>query len=595
MFSEAEEYFLRAVRRLTLRNANPRGGEPFYNLGLAAMYSGKCDEAYEAFHKSVWNYTWQSAGYYALAGISTQRGKLSLALEQIEQSLMANGRNLKARALKAALLRKTGRSVEAQSLIAQSLANDGLDFRTMIERFFLGRTAQDLHAFLNALQPDIQTLLDVTYDLAWSGLRDDAIFLLDSCAEIVWCDVPMFWYTFSWFAAALGRDLQAQSNVEKAESISPRYCFPARLEEMIVLEDCIKRNPSGARAYYYLGNLYYDKRRYQDAIRCWRSSVERDDTFSIPWRNLGIAEFNVLHDSQAADRMYARAFAASPGDARVFYEWDQLKKRARLASPQERLHTLNQHLPLVESRDDLSVEYVTLLNQADQWQQALDRLSARRFSPWKGGEGLVAAQYVYAQRALGREALVAGDARAALDHFEAARVYPHNLGEGKHFLVLERDLDYFSGLAAVKLGDAELAARYWQAAAAPLPALGIHSYFQALALRALGNADAARTVLSDLAEFAAAQMKKEPKIDYFATSLPNLLLFDDDIARQNRVESLLLSALAHLGLGQTEDGGRELQHALAEDPNHLLAIETLRWFQVERANAVKTREAQASL
>ena len=67
-----------------------------------------------------------------------------------------------------------------------------------------------------------------------------------------------------------------------------------------------------ARAHYYLGNLYYDKRRYEEAIRCWRRSVELDDRFSIPFRNLGIAEFNMLHNPEAADRMYARAFAADP-------------------------------------------------------------------------------------------------------------------------------------------------------------------------------------------------------------------------------------------------------------------------------------------
>jgi hypothetical protein len=46
--------------------------------------------------------------------------------------------------------------------------------------------------------------------------------------------------------------------------------------------------------------------------------------------------------------------------------------------------------------------------------------------------------------------------------------------------------------------------------------------------------------MSSLAEFAARQM--ESKIDYFATSLPNLLLFDDDANKRNRIDSLLLSA-----------------------------------------------------
>ena len=64
----------------------------------------------------------------------------------------------------------------------------------------------------------------------------------------------------------------------------------------------------------------------------------------------------------------------------------------------------------------------------------------------------------------------------------------------------------------------------------------------------------------------------EPKIDYFATSLPNLLLFNDDLVKRNRVDALFLSALARMGLATREEL-TELEQLLAEDPNHLLAAE----------------------
>ena len=159
-----------------------------------------------------------------------------------------------------------------------------------------------------------------------------------------------------------------------------------------MLKSAIARNPSAARARYYLGNLYYDKRRYDEAIRSWRRSIELDGSFSIPWRNLGIAEFNVLRNPQAADRMYEKAFAANPEDARLLFEWDQLRKRARLASPQDRLSCLAKYPELVGRRDDLTVEFVTLLNQAGKFQEALSVLKKSRFSPWEGGEGLASAQ-----------------------------------------------------------------------------------------------------------------------------------------------------------------------------------------------------------
>ena len=594
-FAGAEEHFQRAAARLTLRNPNPYEGEPYYNLGLARMYQFNGAGAYDALHKAVWNYAWQNPGYYALASLTTGRDELTLALEQVEQSLLTNGLDLKARALKAAILRKLNRDSEASALIDDSLAFDRFDFRAMAERFLLSNNLNDLEAFVAALEADVQTLLDVVYDLAWSGLHSDAFLLLDSCIGRQGMDHPMLWYTLSWLAALSGRDTQALQYTEKAEAASSLHCFPARLEEMIVLEDCLRRRPQSARACYYLGNLYYDKRRYEDAIGCWRRATELDAAFSIPFRNLGIAEFNILHNPQTANRMYASAFNANREDARVLFEWDQLQKRAALASPEERLRFLVKHRTLVDQRDDLSVEYITLLNLCGQWREALKQLRARRFSPWEGGEGLVSAQYVYAHRALGCAALEAGRAQEALNHFEAARHYPHNLGEGKHLLTLERDLDYLSGLAARDSGDGDLALRYWNAAAAPLADLGIHSYFQALALRELGKNEAARTVLLSLAEHASNQMKAEPKIDYFATSLPNLLLFNDDLKRRNRIESMLLRALASHGLGDAEAANRQLDKVLAEDPNHLLATQMHRWIKRGSESPSSTSEAHYTL
>jgi len=576
-FVQAEEHFTRAIRRLIRLNPNPRDGEPHYNLGLTLLYQGKTAGSYDAFHKAVWNQPWQGPGYYALASISTARGNLTLALEQIHRSLGASPSSLNSLGLKASLLRLLGRPNEAGTLIDATLVQDPLAFRLIVERFFL--TNDPNH--LAALVADLQTLLDITFELAASGLTIDAQTLLEAAASLA-PNHPMLHYTRSWLAAQLSQPGQSIQQAAQAEAAPPDYCFPARLEEMIVLEDAIRRNPSAAKAHYYLGNLYYDKRRYPEAIACWRKSVDIDPTFSIPWRNLGIAEFNILHNPLAADKMYARAFAANPADARLLYEHDQLKKRARLATPQARLKILQAHSTLVALRDDLTVELITLLNQASQHQTALDQLAARRFSPWEGGEGLVSGQFVHAHRALGLAALIAQDPADALEHFTAARHYPHNLGEGKHLLTLERDLDYFSALATQQLNGAQLACQHLQNAAAPLPAPSHYSYFQAQALKSLGNTEAAHEILVALAAHAQNLVTTPPKIDYFATSLPNMLLFDDDLAQRNRIESLLLAALASHGLGDAQPAINQLQQLLTEDPNHLFAAQMLGWIQSDR-------------
>jgi len=576
-FAAAERHLAVAMRRLTVRNPNPYDGEPYYNVGRVLYLQGRNEEAYAAFHKAVWNYAWQSPGYYALACISAGRGHLQLALEQVDQSLVTNAHHLQAHALRISLLSRMGRWDEALAKLDAALALDPLDFRLRVERFLHNGEAQELNEFLRALEGDVQTLLDVVFDLAWSGLKDDAYVLLraalsTSLPDHPIMDHPMLWYTLGWLAASLGKQQLAAEAHTRAEAASPLYCFPARIEEMIVLEDTLLRQPASAKALASLGNLYYDKRRYQAAIDCWRRSVELDGSYSIPWRNLGIAEFNILHDAVAADRMYARAMAAAPADARLFYEWDQLKKRAGLATAQDRLAELDAHRDLVDQRDDLSVEHITMLNQTGKWTQALEELANRRFSPWEGGEGLVSAQYVHAHRALGTAALSAGDPHSALEHFEAARNYPWNLGEGKHLLTLERDLDYLSGCAANDLGDESQATRRWDNASAPLSAVGVHTYFQALAAIALGEDARGRKILQELADFAELRRNSTVRIDYFATSLPNMLLFEDDLQQRNRVESLFLSGLAVLGLNQIAQAHEYLREVIALEPNHLYAL-----------------------
>jgi hypothetical protein len=71
------------------------------------------------------------------------------------------------------------------------------------------------------------------------------------------------------------------------------------------------------------------------------------------------------------------------------------------------------------------------------------------------------------------------------------------------------------------------------------------------------------------------------KIDYFATSLPNLLLFDDNLEERNKIESLFLAALADHGFGRREKAIDGLRQVTASDPNHQCARFVLDWIEHE--------------
>ena len=106
-------------------------------------------------------------------------------------------------------------------------------------------------------------------------------------------------------------------------ALSPDYCFPSRLEEIVILEAAMRANPHDGKAPYYLGNLLYDRRRHDEAIVLWEKSAKLDGNFSIVWRNLGIGYFNIRQQPAKARAAYDRAFKANPTDARLLYERDR--------------------------------------------------------------------------------------------------------------------------------------------------------------------------------------------------------------------------------------------------------------------------------
>jgi tetratricopeptide (TPR) repeat protein len=565
-FSLAETHFRRAIERLTLRNANPYDGEPLYHLGQTLRHLGRNMEAYAAFYKATWNQAWQSAGYHALAELDCQRGDWATALDHLDRSLRLNTDHLNARNLRVMVLRQLGRTVEAESALSATLTLDPLDGWA---RWLAGQP----------MPGDTQSKFDLALDLARAGLDCEAIALLETAVpEPSSGTAPLIRYYLGWLYGRLGDETAAFERYQAAAKASPDYCFPARLEEIAILEDAMRRNPHDARAPYYLGNLFYDLRRHHEAIELWKQATRLDQNFSIAWRNLGLGLFNIAKQPAKARAAYDHACCANPRDARLLFERDQLWKRLGV-TPAVRVKVLEKYSMLVAQRDDLSVEFCALCNQVGCHGDALAILSSRKFQPWEGGEGQALGQHVQTHLALGRKALAAGDAVGAAGHFKQALTSPPNLAEAKHFLANQSDIHYWLGMALHCQGDPEGAARHWSHSAEfrgdfqemSVRAFSEMTYFSALSLQRLGQAEAAQKLLRELLAYGKRLAKTPAKIDYFATSLPTMLLFDDDIQFRQGTAALFLQAQALLGLGRKKQARETIDAVLKRDPNHPLA------------------------
>ena len=562
LFAQSEAYFRAAVERMTQRNPNPYDSEPYLNLGLSLLYQGRDEEAYDAFFKSVWTAAQQEAGYYYLACIDCRRGAYETALEHVERSLVRNGHSLKARALRGMILGRLGRTDEAAAWFAENLKLDAFDYISRIE-------SGDVQGALSMMGARASSYVECAIDYAEAGFAAEALRVLGLCPV----EHPMVFY----HRALLGDEAALQ----RAAACSSLYCFPNRLEDIRALTFAIEHNPSDAKAPYYLGCLWYDRRQYDAAIDCWERSARLDGSFPTVWRNLALAYFNKRGERERALSCMERACALDETDARVLLELDQLRRKLNVPVAQ-RLSYLDAHRDVAFLRDDLYTEYCTLLNDLGRHEEALSLLMARRFHPWEGGEGKVTKQYAVALTQLGREALAQGDAARARALLERALVFPENLGEGKLEGAKDNDIHYYLGLAERALGDEDAALRHLQLAAEGEgePA-GMMYYndqpadmilYQGLANRALGREERARSRFHKLISYGEKHYYDVVQIDYFAISLPDLQLFDEDLTVRNRAHCEYLIALGSHGLGDPARAGACYDAALAIDCAHQGAI-----------------------
>ena len=574
-FQKAEPYLRKAVKIWQKRNPNPYDGEALFNLALCLKFQHRLQEAYELFWKSTWNKAWADAGYFEAACISTSQGRYDDALDELNRSLVFNSCNHKARALKVAVLRLLGCKDEALAWINESLKLDRFNYGCMFEQHLL--TGESLEHLKELMHDNVHNYHELALDYAQTGLWQECIDVLQLATE----RHPMTYYYRGWAQLGLGDAVAANAAFEEAEQVDSYCCFPNRLEDVNVLTMAKTVNPDGAKAPYYLGCLYYDKRQYDVAIEHWERSAQLDPSFPTVWRNLALARFNKQDRQEEALEYMEKAFHLDETDSRILMELDQLYKR--LHKPhQERLDFLQQYPELIAQRDDLVLEEITLLNQLGRYEEAKAKLDAHQFHPWEGGEGKVPAQYQICRVELAKQALAGQSGNP--DIHEAIRLlnecleYPHHLGEGKLYGAQENDFYYLLGIAYDAIGEKAKAKACWEEATKgpqePAAAMYYNDakpdkiFYQGMALLKLGREGEAHGRFYKLINYGKQHVFEHQVMDYFAVSLPDLLIWDDSLDTKNEIHCKYMLALGYYGMGDKAKAQKYLEEVAALDNNH---------------------------
>ena len=543
---ESISFFEAAIRKQTWRNPNPYAGETFFNLGLALEALDRLPEAYDTFYKAVWSAETAGPALYHLGCICLRQGRPAQALRFADESLLRGWHDMRTRSLKASAMKILGMEDAAyRHFLEESLAIDPL-YMPLLYR----KEGTDAFARITGGRPE--NYLITAYEFIRFGCPADAAEILSACPA----ETPLKYYALAYVHGTSGSPESAEANALKAERLPTDMCFPSQPEELRILNYAVSILDSAPKAHYYLGEYLYDRKQYEAAILHWQTAVREQPDLAPAHRNLSVAYYNHGTRDLAFEEI-AEAVRLEPENSRFLLEQDQLMKRLEFPV-KERLEILESRREILPDRCGLMLAYISLLNKDGQHKKALDLLMSYTFHVWEGGEGKVADEYKTALFALAEKALDAGQPEEALAFASRTLTYPSNLGEGKLDNVPDNRAYYLIGCARRMLGDISGAEECFKAASSgsqiPEPVRYYNDqpsdyiYYQGLAFHALGDDNNARKSFHQLIAFGEQHLFDSVGYDFFAVSMPELEVYQEDIKKRSDDYCRLLISLGRRGL-----------------------------------------------
>ena len=567
-YTTARKYLATAIKRLTHDYTRPSTGEALYLQGLTLKAMGLFDEAIDTLYRATWDYAYHSAAYFELAPISCIRGDFTEALHQINESLSTNMKNHRALALKASIQRKMGDYQGAAKTLKGMLKTDPLNFRAGNEVYLVAKESGNKHkadSMLVSLSDKMRDFDQNYLELAVGYFNEGMLAEAQDVLLRYKGENPIVSYYLGYIQDQNGNSDQAKKYFSTAQNLSEDYCFPFRLETIKILKKAIEYNGSDGKAYYYLGNILYNKQP-EKAIDYWEEAVKYDPDLAMAYRNLGWGYYRHYNDFQKAIPYYEKAIALDHSDAILFTELDNLYELNN--SPiEQRLKIFEGNEQVVKKRDDAFVRQITVLTLAGKPEKSVEYLKDKVFS-YREGNSRVREVIIDAQLSLGLKYMAEKNYQEALDHFLLARVPDEEAGSARSG---NRDIqvNYFIGQAYEALKQQEKANDFYQLAADAETSgrTGIMSYYQGLCYKKLGNNEKANEIFNDLIDSGNKILTKsgENQEDFFA-------IFGEKEAENTRnSRAYTLRGLGYKGLDKTDLAKDDLETAVDLSVSNLWA------------------------
>ena len=564
-YSAARKYLGKAIQRLTNDYTVPSTHEALYLQGLALRSSGLPAEAEDTLYRATWDYAFHSAAYFQLAELSCAKNDFRRALQQINESLWTNGRNNGAVTLKASIQRRMRDFDGAAATLDVIAGDDPLDFRIGNEYYLIAKEsgdAQKAERLLSSLNRKMRDFDDNYLTLAVGYLNNGLLAEAENALGRFTGNNPLFDYYLGYIYVKYGNNAQALQYFQSAAAQSADYIFPYRTETVDVLKTALKYNPTDGKAFYYLGNILFEKQP-EYAMENWENAVKLNPELSIAYRNLGWGYCHHGDDLPKAISCYEKAIALNNGEALYFTELSELYERNNVPI-ETRAKLFEGSGETVKNRDDSFIWFIENLILSGQADQAVEFLEGANFT-YREGSSRSRNLIINANLALGKQFFDKKEYQKALDYFLKAQITKEEAGNER---LGDRNVqvDYFIGAAYEALGNRSQAnASFRKSVRESEQNVNVMSYYQGLSHAKLGNNDQAKKIFESLISEADRQIERAASSEVGA-------IFGRREAGNDRLSRLYaMRGLGYKGLGQLRQAKDDLDKAVELSQSNLWA------------------------
>ncbi len=180
---------------------------------------------------------------------------------------------------------------------------------------------------------------------------------------------------------------------------------------------------------------------------------------------------------------------------------------------------------------------------------------------------------------MAKKALVEKNSKEAERLLLEALTYPLNLGEGKLIGTKDNDIYYFLGCCYEQACDEDKAVKAWIHACKGSEEISGEMYYydqpadmilyQGLALFKLTHYERSDLKFHKLIYYGEQHMEDTVTMDYFAVSLPDMQLLEEDLSLRNRAHCHYLIGLGNLGLRNWEKASDHFKETLKINNSHV--------------------------